>query len=144
LASRAFEVLLLAALAVAGWRLARTGNGLDLAAAFALACTATLALPPISWSHMFVLQLLAALFLPSWVWLRGFPRLAFVVAAIPLLLELQHYLIRASLRLVGVLGVGTALWLVAACIVVIVLPGRQRPHEDGSQPIPAWQARSEA
>jgi hypothetical protein len=119
---RVFVALLLVALAIAGWRLARAGPAVGLAAAYALACTATLVLPPISWSHMFVLLLLPTLFVPWWAWSRGYPRLALVVAAIPLLLELQHYLLRNSLRLVGVLGVGTALWLVAVCVLVTVLP----------------------
>jgi len=135
LASRAFVAMLLVALAGALWPLVRGGSAHGLALAYALACTATVVLPPISWSHMFVLQLLAALLAPWWVWLCGCPRLALVVAAIPLALELQHYLLRASLRLVGVLGVGTALWLIAVCIVMVFLPGRARARDDAGAPL---------
>jgi hypothetical protein len=117
-----FSGLVLLAVVAAGWRLARGGSSLGLAAAFSLACAEVLTLSPISWSHTFVLLLPGALFVPWWFVRRGRHRLALVVAVVPIGLELQHYLLRHTLRLVGVLGVGTALWLAAVCALIVLRP----------------------
>jgi hypothetical protein len=112
----------LLALLAAGWRLARSGGTLELAVFFSLACAEILVLSPISWSHGFVMLLPAVLFVPWWFYRQGRQRLALAIAAIPIALELQHYLLRSTLRLVGVLGVGTALWTVAVCALIVILP----------------------
>ena len=115
-------------LLAACWRLARSGGELELAVSFSLACAEILVLSPISWSHGFVMLLPAVLFVPWWFHRQGMQRLALAIAAIPIALELQHYLLRNTLRLVGVLGVGTALWTVAVCALVVILPGTLSPH----------------
>ncbi len=67
---------LLVLLAAVGWRAAVVGTTLDIAAAFGMACIASLLVSPLSWAHHYPVALPGLLAVPIWQWRRGAVRMA--------------------------------------------------------------------
>lgn len=115
------RVLLLAAVLMAAWRLGSAGTGLDLAAAFAVGCVAMLVISPIARGHYFMLYAPAVIFVPLWLQLHGDPRVwgmpaARVLAVAPAILVNAHYGLLSVAGRIGLLGLGTAGWLLTALV----------------------------
>lgn len=107
------------ALLVLGVRLERgDGNRLNMAVSFALACVTMLVVSPVSRGHYFMLLAPATLLVPLWLDRRGRPKAATVLAIIPIVLTLLHYLVLPFAGRVGLLGLGTAAWLAAVMVIV--------------------------
>lgn len=114
--SRASLALALLALGV---RLARRpGSKLNLATGFALACVTMLAVSPVARGHYFLLLAPAILLVPLWLGRHGHPRAGIVMAAIPPVLSILHYVLLPYGGRVGLLGFGTAAWLMAAMVLI--------------------------
>ncbi len=97
----------------------RGGNGLDAFTAFGLACSAMLLVSPLSWGHYFMAELPALICVPIWLWRRGMPFAARVVAALPVVLSWSYYMAMPYTGGLGVLGLGTAAWFVLACGFIV-------------------------
>jgi hypothetical protein len=108
------RVFFLACLPVAGFFVARRGELLGVCAGFGLATTATLIYSPLSWGHHYLMQLPALLFVPLWLLERGRRRAAAMLAVSAAGLSLGHYLPLDLIENFGLLGIGTALWYLAA------------------------------
>jgi hypothetical protein len=106
-------------LLAAGYRVARSGDALALAAAFGLACVSTLVLGRIARAHYFVLLLPAVMFVAAWLWRDGRRRAALAMAIVPAALSVVHYVLLDYAGRVGVLGLGTAVWYATGCTMLI-------------------------
>jgi hypothetical protein len=114
--SRAMLGLALLALGV---RLGRKpGNKLNVATGYALACVTMLAVSPVARAHYFLLLAPAVLLVPLWLDRHGRPRAGIVMAAIPPVLSVLHYVLLPYGGRVGLLGFGTAAWLMAAMVLL--------------------------
>jgi hypothetical protein len=109
---------LLAALLAAGVRLGLRNGPLTLAAAFGLASTALLVLEPLSRRHYFILLAPGTLFVPLWLVMQGRRRAAAVLAVVPAALTIAYYVSYHGVGRLGLLGLGTAAWLVAAMVLL--------------------------
>jgi hypothetical protein len=132
LATRGLVLTLLAALGLAsGGR----GRSLDLALGFSLACAATLLISPIAWGHYFMIELPALVVLPLWLGGNGCPLAARLLVAVPALLAWTHYLLLKHVGTLGLLGLGSTAWFLAACASIALSgntsntigPARTRP-----------------
>ncbi len=101
---------LLLLLLIGGWKAARRGDALDIAAAFGLATTATLLISPLSWAHHYLVSLPGLLFVPAWLRRGRRTHLATAVAIAPCLLMTAHYLLLDWTGRAGLLGLGTTAW----------------------------------
>ena len=99
-------------LLILGYRMARYGDALGLAAAFGMACVAALIVSPMSRGNYFLLQLPALLFVPFWFVKRGQIPKARVLVFIPVILSFLHYIFLPFFGRIGLLGIGTALWFI--------------------------------
>jgi hypothetical protein len=108
------KAALLLLLLMGCWKAARRGDGLDMAAAFGLATTATLLISPLSWAHHYLVWLPGLLFVPAWLWRGRQTNLATAVAIAPCLLMTAHYLLLDWTGRAGLLGLGTTAWFVIA------------------------------
>ena len=115
------RAVLCAAVLIVAWRLGTVGVRLDLAVAFALGCVAMLVISPVARGHYFMLYAPAVVFLPLWLQRHGDPKLwgtpvAGVLAVTPALLVVAHYSLLPVAGRVGLLGLGTAAWLLTALV----------------------------
>jgi hypothetical protein len=101
------------------------------AAAFGLSCVAMLLMSPIAWTHYFMVLLPAALFVPLHVARRGRPGTAAALAVAPGVLVVGHYLAKRWVGPVGLLGLGTTAWFLAAGALVVALSLRPQPARRG-------------
>jgi len=127
-------LLALSGLVIAsGWRIGGRGRPLGTAAAFGLAAALSLVISPISWAHHFAILLPAVLFVPWWFHSRRRPATAACLAVAPPVLLGIHYLLidtgwielpfgLALVWVVGLLGVGTAVWCGAASVLMLLVP----------------------
>lgn len=104
------------------YRLSRSGDRLDQATVFGMACAATLIVFTIARGHYYMLLLPANVFAPLWLVRSGKVRFALLAAVAPLPLVLAHYLALDYAGRVGALGLGTALWYFATCGVMLTAP----------------------
>ena len=102
----------------AGWRVAARGDAAGLGAMFGLACAATLVVSPLSWAHHYVLWLPALVFVPYWMWQNNRRAKAIALAEAACVLVVSHYVLLDHAGRVGLLGIGTAIWYVAATVSV--------------------------
>jgi hypothetical protein len=107
---------LLALLAAVGWRAARRGTALDLAAAYGAACIATLLVSPLSWAHHYLIAAPGLLAVPLWYWQQERLRFAKSLAFSGCGLLWAHYLLLDWTGRAGLLGIGTTIWFLAAAI----------------------------
>ncbi|MEX2139784.1 MAG: glycosyltransferase family 87 protein [Pirellulales bacterium] len=117
-ALRAAVVALLVLLVFAGWGIALRGDVATVAALFGLACTASLAVSPISWGHHYVMWLPGLVFVPHWLWQNGRRALAIGLAETACVLVIAHYLVLDHSGRVGLLGLGLTIWYVVGAISV--------------------------
>ena len=111
--------MLALALLALGVRLARQpGSKLNMATGFALACVTMLAVSPVARGHYFHLLAPAILLVPLWLDLHGRPRAGIILAAIAPLISILHYVLLPYGGRVGLLGFGTAAWLMAAMVLI--------------------------
>jgi hypothetical protein len=107
------------ALLTLGARLMRgDGNRLNLALGFALGCVAMLAVSPVARGHYFLMLAPAVLLLPLWLIRYGRPRAAAAMASVLPTLCLLHYVLLPLTGRIGLLGLGTAAWLMAAMVMI--------------------------
>jgi hypothetical protein len=121
------RISLLMALLLVGTRLATQNDAaLSLAAGFGLACVAVLVLSPVARNHYFVLLAPGVLFPPLWLDRRGRRRAAIILALTPGVLILLQYALLPYVGRIGLLGLGTTAWLMAAMILTAraAQPGR--------------------
>jgi hypothetical protein len=114
----AARVVIVAILLVVGVRLGQLGDGLSLATAFSLGCIAMLVVSPVARGHYFMLAAPGAIFFPWWFARRQSSRTAAIMAAAPLLLIGLHYCMLPYAGRVGLLGLGLAVWLMIACVLI--------------------------
>jgi hypothetical protein len=107
------------ALLALGVRLARQpGSRLNMAVGFALSCVTMLSISPVGRAHYFMLLVPAILFVPLWLDLRGRRRTGIVLATTLSALPLLHYALLPYAGRVGLLGLGTTTWLLAAMAII--------------------------
>jgi hypothetical protein len=111
--------VILTLLLAVGLVLGRRENGLDQAAAFSLACCATLLISPLSWGHYFMAEVPAFICVPIWLSRRGQPIPARLVAVFPAVLSWSHYLAMPYTGALGLLGLGTTAWFLVACGLIL-------------------------
>jgi hypothetical protein len=99
-------------------RAARIGQPIGGAAAFGLGCVATLVVCPVARGCYFALFLPAVVFTSMWLIQLGRPRTACLLAVIPAILVWLHYLLLPGSGRIGLLGLGTAAWFLATCVLV--------------------------
>ncbi len=105
-------------------RMARRQDRLGQAAAFGVACAATLIVFTIARGHYYVMLLPANVFVPLWLFQAGRPRWAWAVAIIPSVFVLTHYVALEYAGRVGVLGLGTTAWYFSTCGALLWPPKR--------------------
>ena len=94
------------------------GNRLNMATGFALACVTMLAVSPVARAHYFLLLAPAVLLVPLWLDRHGRPGAGVVMAAIPPVLSILHYVLLPYAGRVGLLGLGITAWLMAAMVLL--------------------------
>lgn len=111
-----------------GARMAWSQDRLGQAAAFGLACAATLVIFSIARAHYYVLLLPAVTFVCLWLVEQGRQRTAVTLAVVPCVLVIGHYVLLPIAGRVGWLGLGTTLWYAAACWTML-WPARARASQ---------------
>jgi hypothetical protein len=112
------RLAIILALLLTAWRLARQGDGLSLAAALSLGCAAILVISPVARGHYFMLYVPGIFFVPWFLRCRDGWRKAWLFAAAPIVMIDLHYFILPISGRIGLLGLGTTVWLLAAMIAV--------------------------
>lgn len=102
-----------------GFRMARAQDQLGQAASFGLACAATLIVFSIARGHYFVMLLPAVTFVCLWLLRQGRANLAAVLAIVPGVLVIAHYALLDFAGRIGLLGLGTTLWFLTACVSLL-------------------------
>jgi hypothetical protein len=113
------RLAVLAALGIVGIRLGLRGDALSLATAFSLACVAMLVVSPIARVHYFMLFVPSILYFSLWLDRENHARAAKIMAFIPIVLINLHYIFLSYAGRVGLLGLGTTVWLLAAFVLVM-------------------------
>ncbi|MGQ0635718.1 MAG: glycosyltransferase 87 family protein [Planctomycetaceae bacterium] len=108
-------VALVCVLVRGAWR----GDRLLMAAAFGLACIATLVISPVSRGHYFVFWAPAVVLVPVWFLQHGRRRAALLAALAPVVLTWLHYAALPIAGRAGLLGLGTTAWYFAVCLSVL-------------------------
>ncbi len=113
------RITLLLALLLVGLRLGGHGDVLLCqAAGFGLACAALLVVSPVARNHYFLLLAPAVLFVPLWLDGRGASRAASILAVVPGVLIVVQYVLLPYVGRIGLLGLGTTGWLMAAMVLM--------------------------
>jgi hypothetical protein len=119
---------LLLALLVTGIHLGcGAGGRLDHAVGFALGCATMLVVSPVARGHYFMLLSPGVLFLPLWLERRHMRQMAVAMAVFPPLLVVMHYAALSQSGRLGLLGLGTTAWLMAAMVLVSQTEKSQSP-----------------
>ncbi len=113
------RLAVLAVLGLVGIRLGLRGDALSLAVAFSLGSVAMLVVSPIARVHYFMLFVPAILYFPLWLDRENHNRTAKIMAVVPIILIDLHYFFLPYAGRVGLLGIGTTVWLVAAFVLVM-------------------------
>ena len=103
---------------VGGVSLAATGTALTVAVALGLGAVGSVVFSPLSWGHHYAIIWPAAIFVPLLFLRAGRTRVAKVFAVSAAALTVGHYAFMSQLGPIGMLGVGMAVWFVAATIVL--------------------------
>ena len=120
----------------------RRGDASGQAVGFAMACVGMLLVSPVAWTHYYMMILPAALVVPLWLRHRGYAVASRVMAASPVVLIWGHYLAKRSVGPVGMLGLGTTAWFLAACVLgaLAIFRGARNPALVGGLVSGAWKA----
>jgi hypothetical protein len=114
------RITLLLALLLVGLRLGGHSDVLLCqAAGFGLACAAMLVVSPVARNHYFVLMAPAVLFVPLRLDGRGRSRAATILAVVPSVLIVVQYVLLPYAGRIGLLGLGTTGWLMAATLLIV-------------------------
>jgi hypothetical protein len=114
----AVRIIAAALIVAVGFRMGRARDKLGQTAAFGLACAATLVVFPIARTHYYVLLLPAVTFASLWFARQGRMRFAIALAVIPGALVITHYAFLDIAGRVGLLGLGTTAWYLAAGVAM--------------------------
>lgn len=106
---------------------ARRRDPWELAAAFSLACAATLVVAPVARGHYYVFWLPALLFVPGLLARQGRSGAAILLGAAPPVLSVGHYVWLDGFGRIGVLGIGTAVWVGASLFLMMKAPRHLAP-----------------
>jgi hypothetical protein len=117
---------LMAVLFVVGASVGSREDPLDRITAYGLACCASLIVSPLSWGHYYMALAPAALFMPIQLLRRGRSSQARWIAASPPVLIWSYYLAMPYTGGAGLLGLGTTLWFLAACLSLLGSQGVRR------------------
>ena len=112
------RLLILAALGAVGIRLGVRGDALSIATAFGLACVTMLVVSPVARMHYFMLVAPAMLYLPLWLDRQNYAWTAKIMAVVPIVLVNLQYVFLSQAGRVGLLGLGTTLWLLTAFALI--------------------------
>jgi hypothetical protein len=112
-------------LLVVGYRMGRAREPVGQAAGFGLACVWILIVARVARAHYFVLLLPGVIFVGVWLLRSQRPKLAACYVLLPGLLTLLHYALTDVVGWIGLLGIGTTLWHLAACVTLIRLSPQQ-------------------
>jgi hypothetical protein len=137
----------LALLALAGALMRGDGSRLDLATGFAVSCVAMLVVSPVARGHYFLMLAPAVLMVPLWLDRHGWHRAGMAIMAVPGPLCLLHYaLLPAGSGRIGLLGMGTAAWLMAVMVLVARAAWASRREVAGQDPLAEspWQVQGRA
>lgn len=121
-ASRVASIVFIGMLIACVSRVRAGRSAADLAVVAGLAGVVSLAVSPISWGHHFVLLLPGVMFVALRIAEQGFRR-ALWMGIIPLALVLLHYAWLEIAGYVGLLGLGTTAWCIAA-MLMLARPGK--------------------
>jgi hypothetical protein len=124
-----------------GARMARSGDKLGEAAAFGLACAATLVIFSIARAHYYVMLLPAVTFVSWWLLVGGRRRMAVALAIVPCVLVIGHYVLVPFAGRVGWLGLGTTLWYLTACTALLWPPRAAAAQAPGASAAPTVSER---
>jgi Glycosyltransferase family 87 len=102
-----------------GFRMAKSRDPLGQAAAFGMACAATLVVFSIARGHYYVMLLPAVTFVGLWLLQHGRAGWAVTLSVAPCALVIVHYALLDYAGRIGVLGLGTTVWYLAACGVLL-------------------------
>lgn len=117
---RGARLLMAGALLVVVVVLGSRGRRADIFLALGLGCVGTLVISPVSRGHYFVLLAPLVLALPAWLAANGRGDRGGFWAWIPAGLCLAHYLGLEFTGRIGLMGVGTALWLAGTLVLVVI------------------------
>jgi hypothetical protein len=115
-ASRANLLVLLVVVTI---KLSRERSKLAEAATFGLSSLSILLISPLAWGHYFVFALPAALFVPLWLRRKGHRTASYLAAAGLPAMTWMHYVLKPWCGPIGLLGLGTATWFVAVCVIAL-------------------------
>jgi hypothetical protein len=114
------RIILLLALLLVGIRLGKQDDIVfSQAAGFGLACAALLVVSPVARNHYFLLLAPAVLLLPAWLERRGSFRAAKILSVVPGVLVVLQYVLLPYVGRIGLLGLGTTGWLLAAMVLTV-------------------------
>ena len=113
------RVIVLVLLVTVTIKLGRERTRLAEAATFGLSSLSILLISPLAWGHYFVFALPAALFMPLWLRRKGHRTASYLAAAGLPAMTWMHYLLKPWCGPMGLLGLGTAAWFIAVCIVAL-------------------------
>jgi chromate transport protein ChrA len=112
-------------LLVVGYRMGRAQDLVGQAAGFGLACVLIVIFARVARAHYFVLLFPAVIFVGIWLLRAQRPKWAACFVLLPGLLTLAHYALTDIVGWIGLLGIGTTLWYLAACVTLIRLSSRK-------------------
>jgi Glycosyltransferase family 87 len=125
-----------------GFRMAKAQDRLGQAAAFGLACAATLIIFPIARTHYYLLLLPAVTFVSLWFARQDRMKWAVALAIAPCILVIAHYVRVDVVGRVGLLGLGTTLWYLTAGVAMLG-PFRPAVSQAGAFPRSVASARAD-
>jgi hypothetical protein len=138
--SRAIVLVLLAAVTI---KLSQERSKLAEAATFGLSSLSIVLISPLAWGHYFVFALPAALFVPLWLRRNGRRTASYLAAAGLPAMTWMHYVLKPWCGPIGLLGLGTATWFLAVCVVALffTVPSSDLQRVSGSSRIWQWYDR---
>ncbi|MEN6449827.1 MAG: glycosyltransferase 87 family protein [Thermoguttaceae bacterium] len=110
--------MILALLALGATLVRGDGRRLNLAVGFSLSCVAMLTVSPVARGHYFLMLAPAILLVPLWLVCHGRPRAAGIMASVLPPLCVLHYCLMPVAGRIGLLGLGTTAWLMAAMVII--------------------------
>ena len=116
-----------------GFRMAKAQDRLGQAAAFGMACAATLILFSIARGHYYVMLLPAVGFVGLWLLHHDRRGWAVTLSIVPCVLVISHYALLDIAGRIGLLGLGITVWYLAAG-TVLLWPERTAAAQAGASP----------
>jgi hypothetical protein len=125
-----------------GFRMAKAQDQLGQAAAFGMACAATLIVFSIARGHYYVMLLPAVALVGLWLLRHGRSRWAVTMSVVPCVLVIAHYALLDIAGRIGLLGLGITVWYLAAA-AVLLWPERNATAQGGARGVLPKRAAAE-